>query len=153
MEQCRQLGIQVEGPAAGGGGFGGSQPGRPSSAAGGLGGAYARDDSTLRPGPSSSPLPAVGHHGLASGSVSGMWLTGVRDYPGGRLRSQLAAARLGPAVGLFLLQGWEQRHDSASGSTFYIDHNARQTFWEEDLPPPLRERLLAARSLVVADSR
>ena len=32
------------------------------------------------------------------------------------------------------MQRWEARSDTASGMLFYIDHEQKKTYWEDDLP-------------------
>ena len=41
----------------------------------------------------------------------------------------------------FLQQRWEARRDAGSGMNFFIDHEAKKTYWEEELPAEGRAAL------------
>ena len=43
-----------------------------------------------------------------------------------------------------IMQRWEARRDAGSGMNFFIDHEAKKTYWEEELPPEGRAALRAA---------
>ena len=60
------------------------------------------------------------------------------------LQSQLLGMAVETCCAAAMWQRWEAQKDADSGMEFFIDHEAKKTYWDEDLPPEGRAALAAA---------
>lgn len=60
-------------------------------------------------------------------------------------RAAAAAASADTIAANGLPEGWEQRLEPSTGELFFLDHNTKQTFWEDSLPDSIRISMEVAR--------